>query len=155
MWHGCSRELTMYQYNGCGLDNVWLKNGFEVHKSGQDTGLSIHNLDGLHRAIALTIIHSPHPITGQEFRFIRIELDLSQKFLGNLMDKSDQSIAKWEKGEQAIPRLADKAIRDLYSESIGEGVIAGLLSQMAQLDREVHEHSLKLEEVKGEWQASA
>ena len=96
-----SMELTMYQYTRCGLDNVWLKNGFELHKSGQDSGLSIHNLDGLHRAIALTIIHSPQPISGQEFRFIRIELDLSQKLLGNLMDKSDQSIAKWEKGEQA------------------------------------------------------
>jgi hypothetical protein len=71
------------------------------------------------------------------------------------MDKSDQSIAKWEKGEQAIPRLADKAIRDLYMESIGEGVVAGLLTQMAQLDREVHELNLQLEEVEGRWQASA
>lgn len=148
-------ELTMYQYTSCGLDNVWLKNGFKTHEVGTVTGLSIHNMEGLHRAIALTIIRSPRPITRQEFRFIRIELDLSQKLLGSLMEKSDQSIAKWEKGKQAIPRLADKAIRDLYMESIGEGVIAGLLSEMAQLDRKVHELNLELEEVGGKWQASA
>jgi hypothetical protein len=40
-------------------------------------------------------------------------------------------------------------------ESIGEGVVAGLLTQMAQLDREVHELKLQLEEVEGRWQASA
>jgi DNA-binding transcriptional regulator YiaG len=150
-----SMELAMHHYTSCGLNNVWLKNGFEKHHIGADTGLSIHNMEGLHRAIALTIIQSPRPITGQEFRFLRVELDFSQKALGSLMDKSDQSIAKWEKGEQAIPRLADKAIRDLYMESIGEGVVAGLLTQMAQLDREVHELNLQLEEVEGRWQASA
>ncbi len=145
----------MYQYTTCGLDNVWLKNGFEIHKCGDGEGISIHNLDGLHKAISLEIIQSPQPLTGREFRFLRIELDLSQKAVGDLMEKTDQSIAKWEKGNHPIPRLADKAIRDLYMESIGEGVIAGLLSQMAQLDREVHEVSLQLEEIGGEWKASA
>ncbi|MDA9598948.1 hypothetical protein N9S48_00115 [bacterium] len=53
------------------------------------------------------------------------------------------------------PRLADKAIRDLYMESIGEGVVEGRLSQMAQLGREVHELNLQLEAVGREWKASA
>ena len=84
---------------------------------------------------------------------MRIELDLSQKALGKLLDKSDQAIAMWEKGTQPVPVLADKAIRDLYMESLGEGVVSGLLEKLAELDRQIHEITLKMVETSDGWNA--
>lgn len=144
----------MYQYTACGLDNIWLKNGFEKHSTSHGDGVAIHNLDGLHQAIALEIIKNTLPLTGKEFRFLRIELDFSQKIVADLMDKTAQAVATWEKGAVVLPRLADKAIRDMYMESIGKGSVAGLLAELAKLDREVHELKIELEEVSGSWAAS-
>jgi len=144
----------MYKYTACGLDNIWLKNGYEKHSTGHGEGVAIHNLDGLHQAIAIEIIKSTLPLTGKEFRFLRIELDLSQKVIADLMDKTAQAVATWEKGTVSLPRLADKAIRDMYMESIGEGSIAGLLADLAKLDREVRELKIELEEISGSWAAS-
>lgn len=140
-----------YHYKSCGLDHVYLTNGFERHETLDGRGVSIHEIDALHRAIAIGIVSQKAPITGKEFRFLRIELDLSQKTLGSLMDKSDQMVAKWEKGESKIPVLADKAIRDLYMESIGESHIAGLLAELKELDNQVQEMNLQLSETENGW----
>lgn len=148
--------FIMYQYTACGLDNVWLKNGYEEHETAQGKGVSIHDIDGLHHAIAHSIAHKSAPLTGKEFRFLRIELDLSQKAVGDLMDKTDQMVAKWEKGENSVPRLADAAIRNYYLESIGDAPISLLLSKLAKLDRQLHEIEIKLEEIEGNgWQEVA
>ena len=108
-------------------------------------------MDGLHKAIAKGLVAKEACLTPKEFRFLRGELDLSQKMLGVLFDKTDQMIAKWEKAETKIPLLADKAIRDLYMERIGEGVIAHLLETLSQLDRKDCEMKLELEETENGW----
>ncbi|MCW7556502.1 hypothetical protein NX722_28470 [Endozoicomonas gorgoniicola] len=143
--------LIMYHYTACGLDNIYLKNGYQKNSSPSGEGISIHDMDGLHMAIAKGLVNMEAPLQAKEFRFLRIELDLSQKALGNLLDKSDQIIAMWEKGTQAIPVLADKAIRDLYMESIGEGAVAGILNKLAELDRQYHELVLNLVETGEGW----
>jgi DNA-binding transcriptional regulator YiaG len=148
----------MYHYKSCGLDNVWLANGYTINKSASGKGYSIHNLEGLLTAIAKSLVHKKTPLTAKEFRFLRIELDLSQKAIAQLMGNSEQTIANWEKGKIKIPVLADKAIRDIYLESIGEGHIAGLLETLSKLDRQFHETKIRMElkELKnGSWQAKA
>ena len=137
------------------IDNVWLNNGFEIHQTEEGQGVSIHNLDSLHEAIAHNIAHKAAPLNGKEFRFLRIELDLSQKALGDLMGKTDQMIAKWEKDDYDIPRLADAAIRNLYLESMGDKPIAGLLTRLADLDRQIHEAEIRFEETQKGWQTMA
>ena len=141
----------MYHYKACGLDNIHLKNGYTETDSPSGKGIAIHDLDGLHKVIAKGIAGKEFSITPKEFKFLRIELDLSQKALGNLMGKTDQIIAKWEKGAPTVPVLADKAIRDLYMDSIGEGQIAGILEKLADLDRKIHELDLNLEETSEGW----
>ncbi|EXJ12950.1 MULTISPECIES: helix-turn-helix domain-containing protein [Nitrincola] len=142
----------MYHYKACGLNNIHLANGYTVTDTAHGTGVAIHDIDGLHRVIAKSLVSKEGLLTGREFRFLRVELDLSQKALGGLMDKTDQAIAKWEKGEQKIHVLADKALRDLYMESINEEPIAGLLSKLANLDRQIHELEIDLEETDQGWQ---
>ena len=141
----------MYHYTLSGLDNIWLKNGYQEHEYGGQKGISIHDLDGLHRKIALSIVNKKAPISAKEFKFLRIEMDMSQKLIGDLMGKSDQMIAHWEKGNSAIPVLADKAIRDLYMESIGGSPIAGLLGELKDLDRQLHDLKIQLEETGDGW----
>lgn len=141
----------MYQFKECGLDNIYLKNGYKYFDTPEGRGVSIHDLDNLHKTIAEGIAKKKAPISGKEFRFLRVELDLSQKALGHLIGKTDQMIAKWEKGEAQLPVLADKAIRDLYLESIGQGPLAGILRELSELDRQYHERKLELEETQDGW----
>ena len=141
----------MYHYKACGLNNIFLKNGYTKTSSPSGEGVSIHDLDGLHKVIAKGIAEKELPITPNEFKFLRIELDLSQKAIGKLMGKTDQIIAKWEKGTQDIPVLADKAVRDLYMDSINEGQVGGILEKLANLDRQLHELKLNLEETSNGW----
>jgi putative transcriptional regulator len=135
----------MYHFIESGLDNIYLKNGFKEIDTHEGKAVSIVDIDNLHKAIAQCIIRKDEPLLGKEFRFLRIEMDLSQKAIGQLMEKTDQTIAIWEKGQEPVPALADKAIRDLYSESIGEGTIAGLLQKLSEADRRLHEIKLEIE----------
>ena len=141
----------MYRYISCGLDNIFLKNGSTTPEGPEGKGIAIHDIDSLHQVIAKGIVDQQAPISGKEFRFLRIEIDLSQKAVGDLMDKSDQMIANWEKGKNAIPVLADKAIRDLYMESIGESHIADILTKLKNLDRQIHEIEFQLLETEDGW----
>ncbi len=52
----------MHHYVESGLDNVWLANGYTIHKTKYGEGVSIDNTDALHRAIAAKIINSPAPL---------------------------------------------------------------------------------------------
>lgn len=135
----------MYHYKSCGLPSVYLKNGYSIDDGLSGTGVSITDIHGLHQAIALSLVHKITRLTPSEFKFLRIELDLSQPALGLLLEKSDQALAKWEKGINPIPAMADKSIRDLYVESIGETLEAGFLKRIAELDRTFHEHKIELE----------
>jgi DNA-binding transcriptional regulator YiaG len=145
----------MFHYTASGLDNIWLKNGYKTYNAMEGGGFSIHDLDNLHKAISLGIVKKEAPLTGKEFRFLRIELDLSQKAIGDLMDKTDQMVANWEKGNHSIPVLADAAMRTLYMESIGGSPISGLLKKLKDLDRQIHELKFELEETQeGGWQFS-
>jgi len=43
----------MYHYTLCGLDNVWLENGYQVRETSYGQGISVHDVEGLHEVIAL------------------------------------------------------------------------------------------------------
>ena len=66
----------MYHYTECGLPDVTLKNGYEVKETSYGEAVSIHNLEGLHRAIGMHLATETPALTGNEIRFLRKELDL-------------------------------------------------------------------------------
>jgi DNA-binding transcriptional regulator YiaG len=137
----------MYHYRSCGLDNVYLQNGIIERKTKYGSTVKIEDCDGLHKAIARHLVNKPCPLSGKEFRFLRIEMDYSQKTLGALLDVSDQAIAKWEKGDAEIKRMADVTIRGLYSDLVLEGGsnrVSDKLRELAELDREICELEEKL-----------
>ncbi|PCJ46006.1 MAG: transcriptional regulator [Gammaproteobacteria bacterium] len=141
----------MYHYNSSGLDNIYLNNGYVEKETPHGKAVSIHNLDGLHDAISKNLLGKTSPLTGKEFRFLRIELELSQNAIGSMFEKTDQTIAKWEKGEVQLPRLADVAMRNLYADTCDIGVGKDLLRKLQDLDRLFHEEDINIEETSEGW----
>lgn len=106
----------MFEYTGCGLDGIYLKNGYTLSESAYGKGVSIDNLEGLHRAIAADIVSQHTPMTGDQFRFLRKEQELVQQELAALFRVDVQTVANWEKkGHEAIPGPTDIAMRAFYS----------------------------------------
>ncbi|GLZ86917.1 hypothetical protein Pres01_29680 [Metapseudomonas resinovorans] len=106
----------MFEYTGCGLEGIFLKNGYTVEETPYGKAVSIADLDGLHGAISRDIIQQKSPMTGHQFRFLRKEQDLVQEELAALLRVDVQTVANWEKkGKDAIPGTADVAMRAFYT----------------------------------------
>ena len=132
-----------YHYAECGLDDVYLLNGFEYHATAYGLGVSIHDVDGLHRTIALDLVRGKRLLSGREIRFLRKEMDLSQEGLAMLLGNSAQTVARWEKGQTEVPGSADRLIRLLYLEQVaGEPQVRELLEVLSHLDVLAHEQRL-------------
>ena len=71
----------MYHYTESGLSNVYLKNGVTVEVVDGEEYTSIDDMNGLHSAIAQTIVNTNKPLAHDEFKFLRVELNVSQKML--------------------------------------------------------------------------
>ena len=44
-----------YRYTACGLDDVYLVNGYEIHRTPEGEGVSVNDVDGLHLAIGVSL----------------------------------------------------------------------------------------------------
>lgn len=132
-------KVDQYHYLQCGLQNVFLRNGFVREATPYGETIRIHDMDGLHRAIGMHLIRDKERLSGAEARFLRHELDLTQQMLGRLLRKSGQSVARWEKDETRIDGPADRLLRLLYANHAqpsggGRTMIRGLLERLAKLD---------------------
>ena len=147
----------MYHYRGAGLDNVYLKNGYRKIKYGREVAVAVEDAAGLHRVIAAQLIHKPGTLTSQEFRFLRIEMGLSQQRLGKLLGVGEQSVHQWENRKtKRIPGAAERTTRLLAGEQLlkTNGKVARLLNELAELDNTVMEQ-MCFEETNGGWAAAA
>ncbi|RDI58708.1 helix-turn-helix domain-containing protein [Microvirga subterranea] len=144
-----------YHYTDSGLDNVYLENGFTVHKTPYGEGISIQNTEGLHQVIGRSIVMAPKAINGAELRFLRLEMDLTQRSLAAFLGSTEQNVRRWEKARRtAIPGPADRLLRLLYSEySGGDGSVRSLVERLAELDQ-IDSMELHLLETGHGWQAA-
>lgn len=108
-----------YHYTECGLDYVYLVDGFEVIETAHGKAVQVANASKLDRAIALAVVRRQSRLTGQEVRFLRGLLDMTQVELGATLGKDGQTVARWEKGKTEIPPTEDIAIRQIYLEKTG------------------------------------
>ena len=84
-----------YHYTECGLDYVYLLDGFKVIKTEYGPAVRVVNASKLDRAIALAIVRRQKKLTGQEVRLLRGLLDMTQEELGQALGKDAQSVARW------------------------------------------------------------
>ena len=106
----------MYQYSGCGLEGIFLKNGYTIVQTPYGEAVRIDDVEALHAAIAADIVQQAFPMSGHQFRFLRKEQELTQAECAALLRVDVQTIANWEKrGKQEAPGPADFAMRLFYS----------------------------------------
>jgi len=150
--------METFHYKSCGLENVFLLNGYEVRELEGSRAVAIHDLQGLHRAIASQLVEKPAPLTGKELRFLRVEMNFSQKALGQLLGVTDQAVAKWEKGQtKSIPRGTDTLVRLFARERLlkREGSVFEFVREMSELDRHVDSTRIELTETEEGWKSQA
>jgi putative transcriptional regulator len=133
-------QSDRYHYTECGLDNVYLLNGFEPVETPRGVGIRIRDREGLHLAISRLLVREKKDLNGKEFRFLRHELDMTQQVIANVLRVDTQTVARWEKGRTgAIPGPAQGMIRVLYEAKTGGNIeITRLLEELAELDEIIH-----------------
>lgn len=111
---GEGKPSKPYHYRECGLDNIYLLDGYEIEEMDGDQYVSVTNLDGLWKAIGLNLVANRKTFSPQEIRFIRIQMGKTQAELAHLLRVDDQTVARWEKKKCKIPGPADLALRFLF-----------------------------------------
>lgn len=145
----------MYHYTGCGLKNVFLANGYKETRTLHGQGISIVDLEGLHDTIAKVLVSKPAPLSGEELRFLRNELDLSQKALAKTLGISEQSIARWEKQGGASPE-GDRLMRLVYAGTKwGEKKLAPFVEQLNRIEQKQTRDKMILREHHKSWEHQA
>lgn len=146
----------MYHYRECGLRNVWLANGYDEHETPYGPGIAIHDVEGLHRAVAHGLVNKGAKLTGTELRFLRQEMGLSQAKLATMLGNEAQTVALWEKrGGQ--PKIADRFIRAIYRElNEGNAHIRDMIERLVDSDLEEGDARITLEQDSdGGWKVAA
>ena len=130
----------VYHYTDSGLDNIYLQNGYVRHKTAYGEGVSIQNTEALHKEIGRWLVSLPKPLNGAELRFLRLEMELTQRHLAGVINAQEQTLRLWEKHRtKAIPGSADRLLRAIYLEYIGgDGRIRRMLDRLATLDQLKH-----------------
>jgi DNA-binding transcriptional regulator YiaG len=99
-----------FHYTACGLDNVWLANGFKFKSTRHGNAVAVNDVEGLHQLIAITLIDKPGRLTGKEFRFLRTQLGLSQEALATMLGFTENSVSLWER-KGTVPIACDQWLR--------------------------------------------
>ena len=141
-----------FHYTASGLDYVYLANGFRLIDGEYGPGYAIDDLDGLHDVIARHVVVSPARLRGQEVRFLRSMLDISQAGLARILGTKRLTVARWEaKPHTSIPGTADRALRLFFALKMeGDHAATDILDLMADIDEAEYGDAV-FEEAGGDW----
>jgi DNA-binding transcriptional regulator YiaG len=103
-----------YAYTVCGLDNIYLLNGYKVSIHGGEEFVSVTDVEGLHQAIGRHLVLQRKGLSPKEIRFLRKTMDLTQAELAAKLGNDSQSVARWEKGICEMPGTAEKLLRATF-----------------------------------------
>lgn len=144
----------MHHYTECGLDNVWLANGYTVHNTPYGKGVSVDHADDLLAALARWLTLKPGRLTGKELRFLRTFLTLSQASLARMTGATEQSVSLWERTGK-VPMASDALVRMLVLEKLeGDSTVSQVIERINRVERLVHQ-SLVLRSRQHRWTVKA
>ncbi len=134
---------ALLAYDGCGLDWVFLASGFAIHETPYGRGVAIQDANSLHELVLREIIMSPHPIRGQELRFIRSMLGLSQEDMGKITGIPSPQITRMEANRRKpIMPSADRVIRMFFVLQQRDRALEDrILELLDQFDEQEHERT--------------
>jgi DNA-binding transcriptional regulator YiaG len=153
------RSGRLFHYVRCGLDNVWLANGYRIEKTAYGRAVAIDKADELHHAIALALVSSPWPLRGQDARFLRVMLDLSQEDMARLLGVDRATVIRWEKSrDKPLSRMQDIAVRATYDARSASGIfLRSVIRELQEADERRHgaSHRSIFESRRSGWQRKA
>jgi DNA-binding transcriptional regulator YiaG len=101
----------MISYPFYALNGVVLTNGYSQRETAYGQVTQYEDQVGLELAITKTLLLKNDGLSGDQFRAIRHALDLTQVELANVLRVSDQTVARWEKGESSASHTDAFALR--------------------------------------------
>lgn len=127
-------------YRGCGLDGIYLCNGYEIEDIDGEKYTHIIDSEELHKVIALNIAAHRKTLTPAELKFIRVAMDKTQSELGKALGVSSQTVARWEKGQSELPGPADRMLRVLMMVTmLPDDELAQLVRDLSEVLDEIDE----------------
>ncbi len=146
-----------YHYTESSLNNIYLINGYQFIETPRGESISINNIDGLHKAIGSFFVTGQRDLSGDEVRFLRHEMLMSQSTLAKLLGVSEQAIRRWENGKIKIPKPTESLLRLLYIDHFKDqnGKIAKMLKMIANLEEKFIDNPLLFEDTKKGWRSAA
>ena len=118
--------MTQYRYTECGMDNVLIRGiGIEVDVDGDEV-ITIPAVNELHRVIAEGIVRHEHGMSGEELRFLRTEMGMTQAELARLVHRDKQSVGRWERNEKDLDSASETVIRRQAIKLLGLDVALGI-----------------------------
>lgn len=148
-----------YQYKESGLDYVWLENGFAIEDHPNYGQLvSIQNARELHDQIGIWLATLPRRLTGAEFKFLRTELDNSQRVLARLLGVGEQSIQLWEKSHNKpiANQAAERLLRAMYMDCLKpDSQLKTMMERITDLDADLAATELHLANADMKWTLAA
>jgi len=145
----------MYHYLECGLPGIYLENGFEYRETPYGKGVVIRDIKGLHKTIGHHVVTKGDILNAREIRFLRCEMDMSQKVLAGTLGVREITVRKWESGDNKINGSADLLLRICYLQYIREkSLVRELVDQLNEMDRSDKEKDLVLQ-INDRWKVSA
>lgn len=101
-------------YRACGLEGIYLLNGYSLEEHDGDKHMSVTKMEELHQAIGRHLVTQRKGLAPKEIRFLRNTMDLTQAELAERLGNNPQSVARWEKGECEVPGASEKLLRLVY-----------------------------------------
>jgi DNA-binding transcriptional regulator YiaG len=141
-------DMTEGYHYPCGLDYIYLLDGYTTHETAHGRGVAINDARKLHERIALDVISRPHPLRGQEVRFLRSMLKVSQEGLARVLGQRRGSVARWEgHPNKDIPGAADSALRMFYALKAGGHETAQKIVDLLQEEDELRHRILSIRDL--------
>ncbi|MFT4056727.1 MAG: helix-turn-helix domain-containing protein [Novosphingobium sp.] len=114
-------------YRACGLDEIYLLNGYDLEDHDGEQFMSVQKMEELHQAIGRHLVTHRKGLAPKEIRFLRNTMDLTQAELAARLGNNAQSVARWEKGECEVPGASEKLLRVVFLASLlSDGEMAAL-----------------------------
>ena len=129
----------MYHYTACGLDNVWLSNGYIERTTAYGKGIAVVRADELHALLGRDLVNKSGRLTGKELRFLRVQMGLSQAGFAALQGVSEQAVSLWERHGK-LPLANDRLTRVYYLAHVAKDTPLGeAVDRLKTVERLVHQ----------------
>lgn len=132
-------NFELHKLVGAGLPNIYLDGGVLLEGAGDDQTVSYSDLGGLYAAITRALALCTGPMQACELRFLRKRLNYSQSDVAKLGGKTEQAVAKWEKGTTPVPKAEASLLRVAVLSKFGTTAdmakaVSALLSDAPAMD---------------------